>query len=686
MQNTTLSNPLLKTTELFDQAIHFDQIKVTDFLPAIEESVKVARNAIENIRQQTQPPSFENSIVALESATELSDLVMSVFGNLEIAHGSPEMHELAQKIYPVITALHSDISLDPVLFERVQSVYQKIDEFNLNSEQKTLLTKTYRGFVRNGALLKLEQKNRVREIDQELSVLAPRFSENVLKATNAFELVLDSEHDLQGLPEAVKESAAHAAEQKGHKGKWLFNLQYPSYVPFLTYSSQRPLREKMWRAFGSRAFQDSFDNQEIILKTIQLRQERARILGFKNHADYVLDERMAKNSQTVLSFLERIKSASKSAAQRDLNEVKAFAAGTDHLLDFQPWDFSYYSEKLKEKKYAFNDEELRPYFKLENVVEGVFTHAQKLFGLEFKENKQLPVYHPEVKVYEVYEAKTQKYMGLFYTDFFPRETKKGGAWMTQFRGQGLYQSQVRRPHVSIVCNFTKPTPNKPSLLSYEEVRTLFHEFGHALHGMLSDVTYRSLGGTNVYWDFVELPSQIFENWTAEEESLGLFAKHFETGQTMPKELVQKLRAAQKYLAGWFSLRQVQLAWMDMQWHLTDPQLIKNVDLFEEQATAETRLFPKTPGVNSSVSFSHIFAGGYDAGYYSYKWAEVLDADAFEYFKDRGLFNEEVAELFKKHILSKGGSEHPMELYKKFRGREPDANALLRRDGLIEESL
>lgn len=682
MSQTQLSNPLLETSTLFDLAVPFDKIQTADFMPAVEKSIEHAKLNIERIRTLAEPATFENTIVALETAGELSDLITTVFANLEIANGDPEMNALAQKIYPAVTALASDVSLDPVLFERVQSVYKTLDQKPYTAEQKTLLKKTYKSFVRNGALLSAQQKEQVRKIDQELSVLAPRFTENVLKATNAFEMLLESKEELTGLPDSALEAAAHAAAQKGHTGKWLFNLQFPSFMPFMTYASHRPLREKMWKAFGGRAYKGEFDNQEVVLKTVQLRNERAKILGFKTHADFVLDERMAKDPQTVLKFLERLKTASKQAAERDLSEVKKFAEETDKLTEFQPWDFTYYAEKLKEKKYSFNDEELRPYFKLENVVSGAFTHAEKLFGLEFKENSQLPVYHPEVKVYEVYEAQSKKYMGLFYTDFFPRETKKGGAWMTQFRGQGLFAGEIRRPHVSIVCNFTKPTPTKPSLLSYDEVRTLFHEFGHALHGMLSDVNYRSLGGPNVFWDFVELPSQIMENWTAEEESLKIFAKHFETGAVMPMELIQKLKASQKYLAGWFSIRQVQFAWMDMHWHTADPSQIKDVDAFEDQATAETRLFPRTSGVNSSVAFSHIFAGGYDAGYYSYKWAEVLDADAFEFFKEKGLFNEQVANSFKDHILSKGGSEHPMELYKKFRGREPDADALLRRDGLI----
>ncbi|MFP5519134.1 MAG: M3 family metallopeptidase [Bdellovibrionia bacterium] len=679
---THSQNPLLKTSSFFDQAIPFTEIEVKHYVPATDEAIAVAKKNLDAIKTNPAAPTFENTIAALDKATELSDHVIGIFGNLEVAHASEELQALAKEIYPKASALSSDITLDDQLFARVKSVYDQQASLDLTSEQKTLLKNTYLMFVRNGALLNPTQKERLRQIDQEMAVLSPKFSENVLKATNAFEMVLENPADVDGLPESALEAAAHAAETKGKPGKWLVNLQFPSYMPFMTYAKNRTLREKLWRAMSSKAFNDSFDNQEIILKIVNLRHERAQILGYKTHADFVLDERMAKDPVTVQNFLERIRKASLVAAKRDVEDLKNFAQELDGLNDIQPWDLMYYSEKLKEKKYAFNEEDLRPYFKLENVVEGVFAHAKKLYGLSFKENPELPKYHPEVKVYEIYEENTQRYMGLFYTDFFPRETKKGGAWMTQYRGQGLMQDKVLRPHVSIVCNFTKPTPTKPSLLTYDEVRTLFHEFGHALHGMLSDVTYRSLSGTNVYWDFVELPSQIMENWTGEKEGLELFARHYQTGEVMPMELIEKLKAAQKFQAGWFSLRQVQFATLDMKWHTTDPSTITSVDQFEEQATAETRLFPKIAGTNSSVAFSHIFAGGYSSGYYSYKWAEVLDADAFEFFKEKGLFDTEVARRFKDNILSKGGTEHPMELYKRFRGREPDADALLRRDGLI----
>lgn len=678
--NTT--NPLLQPFKNKDQAVPFDLIKVEHYVPAVEEAIKMAKENVAKIKANPATPDFENTIVALEAASIHADQISTIYSNLEVANADEALQALAKDIYPMLTALSSDISLDAEIFARVKNVYDKRESLNLNLEQTRLLEKTYLSFTRNGALLNAADKEVLRQIDQELSVLGPKFSENVLKATNSFEMLLDKKEDVDGLPEGTLEGAAALAKSKGHDGKWMFNLQIPSYLPFMTYAKNRALREKMWRAFSSKAFKGEFDNQANVLKIVELRDKRAKVLKFTTHADFVLAERMAKNPKTVMDFLNKLLAASKNAGMKDVQELTEFAGKLDGLKDIKPWDVAYYSEKLKEERYAFNEEDLRPYFKLENVVEGVFAHAKKLYGLTFKENKDIPVYHPEVKAYEIYEDASGKYMGLFYTDYFPRETKKGGAWMTQFRSQGLIDGEMKRPHVSIVCNFTQPTPTKPSLLTYDEVRTLFHEFGHALHGMLSECTYPSLSGTNVYWDFVELPSQIMENWVGEKEGLDIFARHYETNEPMPAELIEKLKRSQKFQAGYMSCRQLQFGLMDMAWHSTDPGTIKDVDAFEELATAETRLFPKVDGANSSCSFGHIFAGGYSAGYYSYKWAEVLDADAFEYFKEKGLFNQEVAKKFKDNVLSRGGTEHPMDLYKKFRGREPDPNALLRRDGLI----
>jgi peptidyl-dipeptidase Dcp len=678
----TTQNPLLEKFTLKDQAVPFTSIQDDHFLPALDEAIEQAKKNIDLIKKTKSEPSFENTIILLETSSELLERVMGIYSNLELANGNETLQGLAKELYPKAAAFSSDVSLDEVIFDKVKVVYDKRKSLDLTAEQNKLLEKTYLGFTRNGALLNEEGKQKLRAIDQELSLLGPQFSEHVLKATNAFEMILDNANDLDGLPEGAIEAAAMAAEAKGQKGKWLFNLQIPSYLPFLTYANNRRLREKMWRVYNSRAFNDAFDNQELVKKIVTLRHQRAQLLGFKTHADFVLAERMAKDTATVKDFLMTLLEPSKKAAKKDFDELVAFAKETDGLNEIMPWDFGFYSEKLKEKKYSFNEEDLRPYFKLESVVAGVFEHARRLYGLKFKEAPELHGYHPDVKVYEVSDEETGKYIALLYTDFFPRPAKKGGAWMTSFRDQGLHQGEVERPHISIVCNFTQPTATKPSLLSYDEVQTLFHEFGHALHGMLSEVTYRSLGGTNVYWDFVELPSQIMENWVGEKEGLDIFARHYETNEQIPAELVEKIKRAAKFQAGWGSLRQLQFALLDMAWHSQDPSKITDVDAFEAEATAPTRLMPKIPGTNTSVAFSHIFAGGYSAGYYSYKWAEVLDADAFEFFKEEGLFNPEIAKKFKANVLSRGGTEHPMELYKKFRGREPDPNALLRRDGLI----
>lgn len=665
-----------------DGAIPFPLIKTADYLPALEEAILLAKQNVDAIIQNSEKPTFQNTILALETCSEKLEQIISCFGNLEVSNGDEEMHKLAKEIYPKSAAFNSDISLNSQLFAKVKIVYDENQKkSNLSQEESRLLEKTYISFARNGALLDETKKNRVRDIDQELSKLSPQFSENILKATNKFEMYLD-QADLVGLPESAIEAAKDMAEKKGEKNKFLVNLQMPSYIPFVTYSERRDLREKLYFAANSKAFNDEYDNQKIILEIVKLKNERAQILGFKNHAYFTLEERMAQTPENVISFLNKLSEKSKAAAKKDYEEVAAFAKQKDGIVDFKPWDFPYYSEKLKEEKYSFNEEDLRPYFQLENVVQGVFDHARKLYGLIFKENKSIPVYHEDVKAYEIYSEAENKYMGLFYTDFFPRETKKNGAWMTTFREQGLIENSIKRPHVSIVCNFTKPTSTKPSLLTYDEVRTLFHEFGHALHGILSECRFRSLAGTNVYWDFVELPSQIMENWVNEKESLDLYARHYQTQESIPLELVNKLIKSQQYLAGWMSLRQVQFATLDMKWHMTDPSTITSVDEFENEATAECRIIPKMAGTNMSCGFSHIFAGGYSAGYYSYKWAEVLDADAFEYFKEKGIFNPEVAHLFKTQVLSKGSSEKPMELYKKFRGREPDPDALLRRDGLI----
>ncbi len=678
----TGSNPLLQKSTLKDQAIAFDQIKVEHYMPALKVAITEAKANVDAIKVLKET-SFENTILALEQASENVDRISNIYFNLFSAEANEAHQALAQEISPLLSAFSSDISLDEVIFEKIKFVHDHRAELKLQGENLRLTEKYYKDFSRNGALLSPEKKIELRKLDQELSVLSPQFSENVLKATNAFEMWIDNVVELEGLPEGAREAAALAAEQKGQKGRWLFNLQAPSLIPLMTYSARSELREKVWRASSSKAFGGEFDNREVVKKIVELKFKRAQMLGFKDYAEYVLEERMAKDADTVFEFLEKLLVPAKKAAAKDLQEVKDFRKQLEGTDEIKPWDFAYYSEKLKEKKYAFNEEELRPYFKLENVIEGVFEHAQKLFNIKFKIVTGIPTYHPDVKTYEAFNEKTDEYIGLFYMDFFPRETKKGGAWMTNYREQGTWSNEIKRPHVSIVCNFTKPTPTKPSLLSYDEVRTLFHEFGHALHGLLSQCQYRSLSGTNVYWDFVELPSQIMENWIEEKESLDLFAHHYETNQPIPNELVEKIKISSLFQSGWQTLRQASYAWLDMKWYTTNPKQISDLDAFETQSMDLARLIPKELGTNISCSFGHIFGGGYAVGYYSYHWAAVLDADAFEYFKEKGLYNVEVATKFKNSILSRGGTSHPMELYKEFRGREPDPNSLLRRNGLLK---
>ncbi len=678
-----MKNPILEKSNLKHGAIPFDKISNEHFLPAVESAITMAKEKIVLIKNNPEPATFENTLVKLELCTEELDRAHAVFHNLFSAHTNEELQKLSQKIDPIVAAFSNDLYLDEQLFARIQSIYEQREELNLNTEEKTLLKKYYKNFVRNGALLNSKQKEELRAIDKELSALHPKFGENVLKATNAFILFVESEQELDGLPQSAKEAAKELAQNKNKPDQWAFNLQFPSYYPVIKHARNRELREKLTRASGQRAFGGEYDNQEIIKKIVQLRHKRANLLGYKTHAEFVLQERMAESPETVLQFLKRLIEKSKEAAFQDLDKVSAAAKKRDNIDKVMPWDFTFYQERVKESEFNFDEEILKPYFKLENVVDGVFKHAEKLFGLEFNLiNEDVPVYHPDVNAYEVFQRETGTFMGLFYTDFYPRESKRSGAWATTYKSQGLIGGKIERPHVSIVCNFTKPTEKTPSLLSLMEVKTLFHEFGHGLHMLLSDCVFPSLSGASVYWDFVELPSQILENWVSEKEGLSLYAKHYQTGEIIPDELIEKIKNVRTFMAGSFSLRQLNFGILDMTWHTVDPSEISDVDQFERQATQETSLLPKIEGTNFSCGFSHIFAGGYAAGYYSYKWAEVLEADAFELFKERGVFDQQTAQSFLKNILSRGGSEHPMELYKRFRGREPDPDALLRKDGLI----
>ncbi len=676
-------NPLLSIRQTPFNTPPFNEIKNQHFLPAIKELVERAKSEIESIMNHNAAPTFDNTLKALEKSGKDLDRASSIFFNLNSAETSDEIQALAREISPILTEFSNDILLNERLFLRVKYVYENEDQSTWSEEQKTLCEKTFKGFVRNGALLNEDEKSQLRAIDVELSKLSLEFGEHVLAETNKYEMVLDDENDLAGLPDSIKEMAAHTAKEKGHDGKWVITLDYPSYVPFMTYAENRGLRRELSLAFSSKAFKgDELDNQEIVKKIVNLRNKRAQLLGYETHAHFILEERMAQSPQKVMDFLSEVRTYGKPGAEQDVRAVAEYASQLDGLTDLQKWDFAYYSEKLKKEKYSIDDELLKPYFQLDNVAKGVFKTAGLLYGIHFVENREIQKYHDEVTVYEVLDE-NNKHVAVFYADFFPRPGKRAGAWMTSYAGQYKDNEGDHRPHVSIVCNFSKPTETKPSLLTFNEVTTLFHEFGHALHGMLANGSFESLSGTSVYWDFVELPSQIMENWCYEKECLDLFARHYETGEPIPEELIKKIKDSANFMEGYQTMRQLSFGLLDMAWHGQDNSSVEDIDAFEKAIFAETDVLPAVPGTNMSCSFSHIFQGGYSAGYYSYKWAEVLDADAFEYFKENGIFNEEVADKFKRHILSAGGSEHPMKLYKRFRGKEPDVKPLLRRAGLLE---
>jgi Zn-dependent oligopeptidase len=659
----------------------FSQIKLEDYHPAFIQNIANARAEIDAITNNLEAPSFENTIVALEFSGEQLDRLSSIFFNLNSAETCDEMQKIAQEVSPLLTTFGNDISLNENLFKRVKAVYDQKENLTLTPEQATLLDKKYKSFARNGALLSEDKKTRLREIDTELAKLKLTYGENVLAETNNYQLHITNEDDLKGLPDGAKEMAKSLANSKEIEG-WLFTLDFPSYLPFVTYIDNRELRKEIAIAAGKKGFQgNEFDNKEITLKIAKLRYERANLLGYATHSHFVLEERMAQNPDKVKSFLNDLLIKAKPAAEREFSELTAFATVLDGTEKLEKWDGAYYSEKLKQKIFSLDDELLKPYFKLENVLNGAFTVAQKLFGITFNEVFDIDKYHEDVQTFEVLDAK-KNLVALFYSDFFPRKGKRNGAWMTSYKPQFIKNGINERPHVSIVCNFTPPTETKPSLLTFNEVTTLFHEFGHALHGMLANTTYPSLSGTSVYWDFVELPSQVMENWCYEPEALALFAKHYETGEIIPQVYVEKIKESASFLEGMATLRQLSFGILDMAFHSNNPSEITDIKAFEKQAMEGTTLYPDVAENCMSVSFSHIFQGGYSSGYYSYKWAEVLDADAFAYFQEKGIFDKETATKFKDNILSKGGTELPMELYKRFRGHEPNADALLKRAGLI----
>ena len=666
--------------EKFDK-VPFSKIKDEDYLPAIQELIKLNKDEIDSIVCNDEEPNFQNTIVALENAGEQLDRVTLLFFNLNSAETNDNIQYIAKEIKPLLTELSNDIILNEKLFKKIKYVYDIKSDLKLTTEDLTLLNKTYNKFSRNGANLKSSDKKLLRKIDKDLSLLSLNFSENLLAETNNYEIHLTNEDDLKGIPEGAKEAASILARSRKKEG-WLITLDIPSFLPFLKFSENRKLRKKIKLAYSSRCFhENSFNNEENVLKICKLRYKRAKLLGYSSHTEFVLEERMAKSTEKVFSFLDELLEKALPSAKKEFKMLEEFANSIDSIGELEPWDIDFYSEKLRKKLFNLDSEKLRPYFKLDNVLKGAFTVAEKLFNLTFHEVYNIDTYHKDVRTFEVKNEK-DKLVSLFYVDFHPRKGKRGGAWMTYFKGQSFKNGINERPHVVNVCNFTSPTNSKPSLLTFNEITTLFHEFGHALHVILANTNYASLSGANVHWDFVELPSQILENWCYEKECLETFAKHYKTKEVIPIEYINTIKESSNFLQGIQTVRQISLGLLDMLWHSTNTENIKSVKNFEDNAIKKTELFNKIYNdICISVSFAHIFAGGYSSGYYSYKWAEVLDADAFELFKENGIFNKNIGDAFKKHILSKGGTEDPMELYKKFKGSEPSLIALLERSGL-----
>ena len=676
-----MQNPLLATYHTPYHTAPFHLIKTEHYEPAILKGMEMHNEEIEAIINNPEQPTFHNTIVALERSGATLDRAATIFGNLLSAETSDELQAIAQRVMPQLSEHSNNISLNEKLFARIKAVYDSAENTQLNQEDRVLLDKTYDGFIRNGANLPEADKERFRQISSELSVLTLQFSQNNLNETNSYELPLTLEQ-LDGIPESVIEAYAQTAKEKDKEG-YVVTLHAPSLVPFLKYSRNRELRKQLYMAYNTQCIKDNENNNtEIVKKLVNLRLERAQLLGFQTAADYVLTKRMAENSLNVYQLLNQLLEAYTPTAHKEVAEVVALAKELeDEDFELMPWDWAYYSEKLKEKRFNLNEEELRPYFELGKVIEGVFGLATRLYGITFKKNEEIPVYHPDVETYEVYDE-NQELLAILYTDFHPRTSKRSGAWMTSFKEQWKDENGNSRPHVSITMNFTKPSANKPALLTFSEVNTFLHEFGHALHGMFANTTYQSLSGTNVYWDFVELPSQIMENFAIEKEFLNTFAKHYQTNEPIPAEMIQRIVNASNFNVAYACLRQLSFGLLDMAWYTRTEPFEGDVRTYEKEAWAKTQLLPNVPEACMTVQFSHIMAGGYSAGYYSYKWAEVLDADAFSLFKEKGIFNKEVANSFRKHVLSKGGTEHPMTLYKRFRGQSPDIQALLKRNGIV----
>ena len=680
---TNAQNPFYGQYHTPHGTVPFDRIETEHYEPAILEGIKLQNAEIEAIIQNPEKADFSNTIEAFEESGELLDKVVAVFGNMLSAETNDDLQELAQKIMPLLSEHSNNITLNEKLFARVKEVYNQKETLQLTQEQKQLLENAYNSFVRHGANLEGEAREEYRRLTNELSKLTLTFSENNLKETNAYQMLLTKKESLAGLPEIIIEAAAETAKSEEKEG-WAFTLHAPSYVPFMTYSDNRDLRQKLYMAYNTKCTHDNeFNNIDIVKNIANTRMKIAQLLGYKDYAEYTLKKRMAENSESVYKLLNQLLEAYAPTAQQEYKEIQELAReeqGDDFVV--MPWDWSYYSNKLKDKKFNINEEMLRPYFELEQVKRGVFGLAEKLYGITFRKNTEIPVYHKEVEAFEVFD-KDGKFLAVLYTDFHPRLGKRAGAWMTSYKDQWIDKKtgENSRPHVSVVMNFTKPTENKPALLTFNEVETFLHEFGHSLHGMFANSTYRSLSGTNVYWDFVELPSQIMENFAIEKDFLNTFARHYQTGEVLPDELIKRLVDASNFNIAYACLRQLSFGLLDMAWYTRDTPFEGDVKAYEQEAWKDAQILPIVPEACMSTQFSHIFAGGYAAGYYSYKWAEVLDADAFSLFKQKGIFNQEVADSFRNNILSKGGTEHPMVLYKRFRGQEPSIDALLIRNGI-----
>ena len=676
-----MGNPFMRESSLPFGAPEFDKIKTEHYLPAFEAGIAEGKAEIDAIVANPDEPTFENTIEAMEYAGQTLNKVAGIFFNLMEAHTNDEMQAIAEKVSPMLTEFSMYTSLNAPLFEKVKAVYQKRDSLGLDVDQMKLLEDTYKGFVRGGANLSDEDKTVYSKLSEELSLATLQFSKNVLDATNAFTLHVKDSADLAGLPEYVKTMGAETAKEKELEG-WAFTLAYPSFGPFMKYSENRELRKQMWVAYNTRAVGGEFDNNEVVKKIVDLKMQKIKLLGYETYADYALEERMAKDRKTVTDFINSLLVPSIPFAKKEVAEVQKYAKENGFTETLQPWDFSFWSERLQKEKYSLNEELLKPYFQLENCIDAVYGLATRLYGITFHELDNVPVYQEDVKVYEVRNA-DGSHLALLYADFFPRASKRGGAWMTEFRGQSIRNGVEYRPFISIVMNFTKPTADAPSLITHSELTTFLHEFGHALHGILAQGRYPSLTGTGVSRDFVELPSQIMENWAYEPEYLNTFAKHYQTGEAIPTELIDKIVAAKNYLAGYAQVRQLHFGLLDMAWHTLDVLPTETTIEFEQKVLAPYLVIPSVPGCGSSNSFSHIFSGGYSAGYYSYKWAEVLEADAFSLFQEKGIFNTEVSNAFRKEILEKGGMEDEAVIYRNFRGRDPQPEALMEKLGLTK---